>query len=160
MFPKERAWPWSNKAAEWLSQRFLPCRGQTGWKALSSWSWEGREGSSTLPVSIWTCSASSPACPYLSPCHRLWTGGTSLGPSLVFRGEMLWSRFISEVSSKTWKVNSRRTEIIVLTGSSCNGAAALLCTHSSCSHWAVCKYRMVNKLSSSSPEWWLQQGGK
>lgn len=86
MFSEEGDWVWSNKADEWLGQRFLPHNpGPNSVKNAEQPKLRG-ENSSTLAISIWTC---SPFLPCLSlsysHCHGLWIGGTSPAQLYVLR---------------------------------------------------------------------------
>lgn len=140
MFSEEGDWVWSNKAAEWLGQRFLPHNpGPNSVKKAEQPKLRG-EGSSTLAISIWMC---SPAWPNHIATATGCDSEVPLQLSLMFLGEML-QLCLSCWMSKTWKVNRKRAEIIAHT------EVVLwwfelqnLCVQSSHSHGAVWTNRMA-----------------
>lgn len=103
MFPKERDRAWSNKAAEWLGQRFLLCKGQMQWKTLQP---ELREGQLYLQFPSKPAPSSSTACPHGQATATGCELEAPSGWAWCSSEEMLWSHIISEVS-KIWEVNSR-----------------------------------------------------
>lgn len=78
MFSEEGDRVWSNKADEWLGQRFLPHNPRPNSVKNADQPKLRGEGSSTLAFSIWIYSPFLPclSLPY-SHSHRLWIGGTS-----------------------------------------------------------------------------------
>lgn len=143
MFSEEGDWVWSNKADEWLGQRFLPHNLRPNSVKNADQPKLRGEGSSTLAFSIWIY---SPFLPCLSlrysHSHRLWIRGTSPAQLDVLRKNA--SVMLKLLDIKNLESKHKKAEIISHTG------VVLwwfelqsLCLQSSHSHGAVWTKQMA-----------------